>query len=40
MEPFINSEIPIILTYNHLDEVVFKTLNEFNRKRFVNIESD
>ncbi|CAK84369.1 unnamed protein product (macronuclear) [Paramecium tetraurelia] len=40
MEPFSNSEIPVILTMNHMDEVVFKQINEYSSKKFVNIESD
>ncbi|CAD8125602.1 unnamed protein product [Paramecium sonneborni] len=40
MEPFANSEIPVILTMNHMDEVVFKQINEYSSKKFVNIESD
>lgn len=40
MEPFQNSEIPVIITSNHMDEVVFKQINEYESKKFVNIESD
>ncbi|TNV71581.1 hypothetical protein FGO68_gene1453 [Halteria grandinella] len=40
MEPFQNSEIPVIITSNHMDEVVFKQINEYESRKFVNIESD
>lgn len=40
MEPFLNSDIPILLTYNHIDEIVFKQINTYQKKTFINIESE
>lgn len=40
MEPFSNTNIPVLLTYIHIDEMVFRNMNQYKNYKFVNVESD
>jgi len=39
MDPFKESNIPVVFIYVAVDEIVFRNLNEYKKLRFVNIES-
>ena len=40
LEPFEKSKVPVLILPNHIDEVCFKTVNEYKGYKFVNIESN
>lgn len=40
LEPFKHTDIPVLFIYMHLDEMVFRSIQEYKKKyKFVNIES-
>jgi len=39
MEPFKGTDIPVLFSYVHIDEMVFRNIGEFKGFKFVNIES-
>lgn len=40
IEPFIKSNVPVIVLPNHIDEVCLRNVNEYKGLKFVNIESN
>lgn len=40
MEPFKDLDVPIILVYLHIDEMVFKGVTKYKNFQFVNIEAN
>jgi HSP90 family molecular chaperone len=39
MEPFKGTNIPVLFSFVHIDEMVFRNTGEFKGFKFVNIES-
>ena len=39
LEPFKGTDIPVLFSFVHIDEMVFRNVGEFMGKKFVNIES-
>ncbi len=40
MEPFKDLDVPIVLVYMHIDEMVFKGVVKYQNFKFVNIEAN
>jgi len=40
MEPFKDTNIPVIIINIHIDEMIFRQLETYKELKFVNIESD